>query len=81
MEIVKLSSKGQIVIPAWLRRELGLLEGDKLLIERRQEEVVLKPVVKLSKLRGIDKIEGASDEVERIRKEWDVEFEKRVKEL
>jgi AbrB family looped-hinge helix DNA binding protein len=75
MEIVKLSSKGQIVIPAWLRRELGLSEGDKLLIERRQEEVVLKPVVKLSKLRGIDKIEGASDEVERIRKEWDVEFE------
>ena len=38
-------------------------------------------IVKLSKLRGIDKMEGASDEVERIRKEWDVEFEKRVKEL
>lgn len=33
-------------------------------------------IVKLSKLRGIDKIEGASEEVEKIRKEWDEEFEK-----
>lgn len=78
MEIVKLSAKGQIVIPAWLRKELGLSEGDKLLIERKQEDVILKPVVKLSKLRGIDKLEGASEEVERIRKEWDDEFEKGI---
>ena len=33
-------------------------------------------IVKLSKLRGIDKLEGASEEVEKIRKEWDYEFEK-----
>ena len=78
MEIVKLSAKGQIVIPAWLRKELGLLEGDKLFIERKQEEVILKPVVKLSKLRGVDKLEGASEEVEKIRKEWDEEFEKGI---
>lgn len=79
--MVKLSGKGQIVIPAWIRKELGLSEGDKLLIERRQEEVILKPVVKLSKLRGIDKLEGAPEEVEKIRKEWNEEFEKRIKEL
>jgi AbrB family looped-hinge helix DNA binding protein len=78
MEIVKLSAKGQIVIPAWLRKELELSEGDKLLIERKQEEVILKPVVKLSKLRGIDKLEGASKEIEKIRKEWDEEFEKGI---
>jgi len=78
MEIVKLSAKGQIVIPAWLRKELGLLEGDKLFIERKQEGVILKPVVKLSKLRGVDKLEGASEEVEKIRKEWDEEFEKGI---
>jgi AbrB family looped-hinge helix DNA binding protein len=78
MEIVKLSAKGQIVIPAWLRKELGLSEGDKLLIERKQEEVILKPVVKLSKLRGIDKLEGASEEIEKIREEWDEEFEKGI---
>jgi len=33
-------------------------------------------IVKLSKLRGIDKLEGASEEVERIRRDWDEEFEK-----
>jgi len=36
-------------------------------------------IVKLSKLRGIDKLEGASEEIEKIRKEWDEEFEKRIK--
>ncbi len=78
MEKVKLSAKGQIVIPARIRKEMGLSEGDRLFIERRQEEVILKPVVKLSKLRGIDKLEGASEEIEEIRKEWDEEFEKRI---
>jgi len=78
MEKVKLSVKGQIVIPARIRKEMGLSEGDRLFIERRQEEVILKPVVKLSKLRGIDKLEGASEEIEEIRKEWDEEFEKRI---
>ena len=74
MEKVKLSAKGQIVIPARIRRELGLSEGDRLFIERRQGEVILKP--KLSELRGIDKLEGASKEIEKMRRKWDEEFEK-----
>jgi AbrB family looped-hinge helix DNA binding protein len=41
MEIVKLSSKGQIVIPAWIRRELELSEGDKLLIAKFLAEIIL----------------------------------------
>ena len=76
MEKVKLSAKGQIVIPARIRRELGLSEGDRLFIERRQGEVILKPVVKLSELRGIDKLERASKEIEKMRRKWDEEFEK-----
>jgi len=71
MVIVKLSVKGQIVIPARIRKELGLLAGDKLLIERKQEEVILKPVTKLSTLRGIDELERASEEVDKLREEWD----------
>ena len=42
MEKVKLSAKGQIVIPARIRKELGLSEGDRLFIERRQGEVIYK---------------------------------------
>ncbi|MFA4647788.1 AbrB/MazE/SpoVT family DNA-binding domain-containing protein [Pyrococcus kukulkanii] len=74
MEVVKLSSKGQIVIPAKIRKELKLSKGDKLLIEREGDAIILRPVVKLSRLRGVDKIEGASEEIEKIREEWDKEF-------
>ena len=77
MEVVKLSSKGQIVIPAKIRKELKLSKGDKLLLERNGDTIILRPVVKLSKLRGVDKIEGASEEIEKIREEWDKEFEGR----
>lgn len=77
MEIVKLSSKGQIVIPAKIRKELKLSKGDKLLLEREGDVIILRPVVKLSKLKGVDKIEGASEEIEKIRKEWDRELEER----
>ena len=77
MEIVKLSSKGQIVIPAKIRKELKLSKGDKLLLERRGDTIILRPVVKLSKLRGVDKIEGASEEIEKMREEWDREFGRR----
>ena len=76
VEVVKLSSKGQIVIPAKLREELKLSKGDKLLLERRGDTIILRPMVKLSKLRGVDKIEGASEEIEKAREEWDEEFER-----
>ena len=77
MEVVKLSSKGQIVIPAKIRKELKLSKGDKLLLERDGDAIILRPMVKLSKLRGVDKIEGASEEIEKIREEWNKEFEGR----
>ncbi|QOJ78831.1 AbrB/MazE/SpoVT family DNA-binding domain-containing protein [Infirmifilum lucidum] len=75
---VKLSSKGQIVIPAEIRRELGLTAGDRIIVERVGDAILLRPVVRLSKLMGVDRIEGASEEVERMRAEWDREFEGRA---
>ena len=77
-KVVKLSVKGQIVIPARIRKELGLSAGDKLLIEQKQEEVILKPVTKLSALRGIDELERASEEVDKLREEWDEDFEQGI---
>lgn len=76
MPIVKLSSKGQIVIPAEIREHLNLDKGDKVLIEKKNDDVVLKPVVRLSRLRGIDrgKWRATSKEVDKMRKEWDREF-------
>jgi AbrB family looped-hinge helix DNA binding protein len=37
-----LSSKGQIVIPAPIRERHNFRVGDKLLIEEREDEIVLK---------------------------------------
>jgi len=75
MDVVKLSSKGQIVIPARIRKALGLAAGDSLLVEQKHEVVLLKPATKLAKLRGIDSLEGASEELDELREEWDEEFE------
>ncbi|MEI7719160.1 MAG: AbrB/MazE/SpoVT family DNA-binding domain-containing protein [archaeon] len=44
MEILKLSSKGQIVIPQKMREELGMKEGVIIGIERVNDMVVLKKV-------------------------------------
>ena len=75
-----MSAKGQIVIPARIRKELGLSAGDKLLVERKQESVILRPATKLSKLRGIDKSKVTSAEVDELREEWDAEFEQGIDE-
>ena len=61
--------------PAKKKRELNLSKGDKLLLERKGDTIILKPIVKLSKLRGVDRIEEASEEIEKMREEWDKEFE------
>ena len=38
---INLRPKGQITLPADIRDELGLKEGDRLLVERRGKEIVL----------------------------------------
>jgi len=43
--ITRMSSKGQIVIPASMRTDL--LEGEKLLIIREGERIILKPLGEL----------------------------------
>jgi AbrB family looped-hinge helix DNA binding protein len=82
VEIVTVTSKGQVTIPSRLRRELRIVKGEKLLIVREGNVVKMIPVPKLSNLAGIDKevFKGRkpSEEIEAMRKEWTEEFEKRV---
>jgi len=40
IDITKLSSKGQIVIPAGMRK--GFIEGEKLIVFRDQNRIILK---------------------------------------
>ncbi|MCK4266019.1 MAG: AbrB/MazE/SpoVT family DNA-binding domain-containing protein [Thermoplasmata archaeon] len=44
--IIKVSSKGQVVIPAELRRLMGITEGDELYVFGKDDALVLKKIDK-----------------------------------
>lgn len=44
--IIKVSSKGQVVIPAELRRLMGISEGDELYVFGKGDALVIKKVEK-----------------------------------
>ncbi len=49
------TTKGQVVIPAWLRREFQIEDGTKAVVQATPEGILLKPVtsVTIKRLRGI----------------------------
>lgn len=52
------SSKGQFVIPATIREELGIEPGTRIAIRRDGPEVILKPETLTAKLAAIRKMRG-----------------------
>jgi len=44
MELVKISSKGQIVIPMKIRTQLGISEGSVIAIDTTDKMVILKKI-------------------------------------
>ena len=42
--LIKLSSKGQLVIPQTIRQALALEPGDQLMVEVVEQQIVLKPI-------------------------------------
>jgi AbrB family looped-hinge helix DNA binding protein len=48
------TAKGQIVIPASIRRRLGIKEGPRIKIEEKGKEIILKPITReyVHSLRG-----------------------------
>ncbi|MBM3156301.1 MAG: AbrB/MazE/SpoVT family DNA-binding domain-containing protein [Chloroflexi bacterium] len=54
------TTKGQVVIPARIRRKLNIKKGTRLYIEEKGDEVVLKPVTPayLDKIAGVLQTEG-----------------------
>jgi bifunctional DNA-binding transcriptional regulator/antitoxin component of YhaV-PrlF toxin-antitoxin module len=66
MEITKLSTKGQIVIPEKLRSEFAV--GDSFVVSKVGEMIVLKPIVGLSK-----EEQKELQEVEKIWREIDAD--------
>lgn len=53
---VKVSSRGYIVLPAPLRKEMELKPGARMLLSRENDKLILKPVHSFSdKLAGLTK--------------------------
>ena len=78
MDIVTLSSKGQIVIPSKVRKKFSLKEGDSLAIVEEKDAIRLQPLVNLSELWGIDKLKNTETMLKEMRKEWDDELEQKA---
>lgn len=69
METVTVSSKGQIVIPARLRKRMKLKTKDRLIIAEDREGILLKPMVKLSAMLGKYKVPEGSAALQSMRLE------------
>ena len=75
-EIVTISAKGQIVLPSAIRRELSLEKGTKMVLVVKKGMVIMKPLKRLSELRGIlSEIEKPAREiVKELRAEWETKL-------
>jgi AbrB family looped-hinge helix DNA binding protein len=54
-DAVWFTTKGQVVIPAWLRKQFQIENGTKAVVQAMPEGILLKPVtsVTIRRLRGI----------------------------
>lgn len=52
MQKVRISGKGQVVIPAQIRRKLSLKQGETVFVEEDMGVIKIKPKTKLKSLRG-----------------------------
>jgi len=75
MDIVTLSSKGQIVIPSKVRKKFSLKEGDSLVIVEEKDAIRLRALGNLSELWGVDKLKNTGRMLKQMRKKWDNELE------
>jgi antitoxin PrlF len=61
-DMVKVSSKGQIVIPKDIRKKLGVKTGEKLLVLSRDREILLRKAQDTSIQEIAEKIEEETNE-------------------
>jgi AbrB family looped-hinge helix DNA binding protein len=73
-KIVKVTRKGQTTIPAKIREQLGIKEGDELAVETRDQQIIFKPIPRLEDCAGI--FAGHADaaelkkEIDKLREEY-----------
>lgn len=66
---VRFTTKGQVVIPIWLRRQFHIENGTKAVVQATPEGILVRPVTAASirRLRGILKHEPGEKSLDR---EW-----------
>jgi len=68
IEIAKISSKGQIVIPQDIREHKGIKEGERFLVYDIDDNIILKRIKNLDKAKNIDEFEKAFNATWKIAK-------------
>ncbi|MCD4845487.1 MAG: AbrB/MazE/SpoVT family DNA-binding domain-containing protein [Methanosarcinales archaeon] len=71
MESITLSTKGQIIIPARIRKKYGMKKGEKLLITDENNYIKIIPKTRLADLVGSVKLDIiiVKKQIEEMRKE------------
>ena len=62
LEIARLSSKGQITLPASIRKMLGLTEGSKVVFAKKGDDIVMANSNRLAWEEFQDSMKGAAEE-------------------
>ena len=60
-EVVEIDSKGRIVIPSSIRNKFGLSDGARLVIEIRDDEIVLLRIVSKTTEQSNNKADSLKD--------------------
>jgi antitoxin PrlF len=72
-DIIKVSSKGQIVIPREVRKKLGVRGGEKLLVLTRDGDILLRKTKELS-------LSEIGERIDKVVKEEHIDVDKLVAE-
>ena len=68
-EIVLVTRKGQVTIPASKRKKYGIKEGMRVLVKESGDGILIKPITPIEDLAGVD---AGKVPLEEMRKKLDV---------
>lgn len=76
--INKITSKGQVTIPADLRKKYNLSKGKKIIFIETEDGILIKPVLsEMRKLRGFLKnkvdLNRMEEDLKELRREWRID--------
>jgi len=64
--VVKVTRRGQTTIPMAIRKQCGIKEGDKLLVQLTEKGILFKPIPKLVNMAGIDAGYGTPEKINKM---------------